>query len=97
MATFVTLINYTEKGIQSIRESPNRADAFIEAAGDMGIRVKEVLWLCGAYDGLLIVEAPDEPTATAAMLSLADAGNVRTQTLRAFDRPDIESILDKMS
>ena len=97
MATFVALVNYTEKGIQSIKESPNRAEAFIEGAQKMGITIKELLWTTGPFDGLVLIEAADEETATAAMLSLADAGNVRTQTLRAYNRSEMSDIVNKMS
>ena len=45
----------------------------------MGVSVKSIYWTSGAYDGLLIVDAPDEPTAAALFLSLAQHGNVKTQ------------------
>jgi uncharacterized protein with GYD domain len=46
--------------------------------------------------GALVLEAADETTATALVAKLASAGNVRTQTLRAFDRGEMEGILGKV-
>ncbi len=50
----------------------------------------------GVHDGVLIFEAADDETATAALLSLAARGKARTKTLRAFDRSEMETILAKM-
>ena len=93
MATFIVLIDYTEQGIQRIRDAPKRAAGFAEAAQKLGITVKEVYWTMGSHDGVLILDAPDDQTATKLLLSLAQAGNVRTHTLRAYERSEIESIL----
>jgi len=57
--------------------------------------VIKAYWTCGAFDGVLIFEATDEESAMAALITLAQAGNVRTQTLRAFGSDEIGSILAK--
>ena len=44
-----------------------------------------------------IVEAPDEAAVAAFGLSLAGAGNVRSQTLRAFTKDEMEKILAKVA
>ena len=36
MATYITLVNYTQKGIEKIKESPNRLDAAKKAFQAMG-------------------------------------------------------------
>ena len=93
MATFIALIDFTEQGIKSIKDSPSRADAFADLAGKLGVTVKNVYWTTGDHDGVLIVDAPDEQTAAALFLTLGRRGNVRTRTLRAFERSEFESIL----
>ena len=62
-----------------------------------GVTVKDVYWTMGAHDAVVIMEASDDKTATAAMLSLASLGNVRTQTLRAFDSSEIKEIISLLS
>ena len=95
MATFITLIEYTGQGIKNIHESPKRADTFIDAAGKLGIEVKEIYWTLGERDGVLILDAPDDQAVAALLLSLGMAGNVRTHTLRDYDRAEMQAILAK--
>ena len=97
MHTFIALLNFTDSGIQNLRDSPHRADMFMEVAERAGVRVKEVYWTLGNHDGVLIIEAPDDETAAAVLLSLGSNGNVRIKTLRAFDWPEFQSVLDRIS
>ena len=97
MATYVLLLNFTDQGIRNVKDTTKRAEAFKRIADKAGGKVKEVYWTLGQYDGVLIFEAPDEPTATALGLSLGSLGNVRTQTLRSFSAEEIGRILAKMS
>ncbi len=94
MADYIVLIDYTDQGIRTIKESPGRADAFRANAKKIGVTVKELYWTSGAHDGVLIVEAPDDKAVSALMLSLVRAGNVRTQTLRAYGPSEMREILD---
>ena len=95
MATYVTLLDYTQKGLDAIKESPQRVAAFRESAGKAGITVKDLYWTTGGHDGVLIMEGPDEKAIMALLLTLSRAGNVRTKTLRAFDQPEMKEILDR--
>jgi uncharacterized protein with GYD domain len=93
MATYVTTMQFTEQGIKAIQDTCKRAAAFKAAAQKMGVKVSEVYWTQGAFDGLILFEAPDDQAATAAMLHLASLGNVRTATARAFSAAEMEKIL----
>jgi uncharacterized protein with GYD domain len=97
MASYVTLINFTAQGETHIQDSTKRAAAFKAGARKMGVKVKEIYWTLGAYDGVLLFEAPDDETAAVALLSLDALGNVRTQTLRAFTAAEMDGILAKVS
>ena len=96
MATFITTIKFTEKGIQGIHESPKRAAAFTVEDKKMGVNVTDIYWTLGSFDGAIIFEAPDDETATAAMLKLASQGNVQTTTARAFEAGAMEKIVGMM-
>lgn len=96
MATFIALVNYTDQGIKDIKESPKRAKAFQDMAKKSGCTVKELYWTQGQYDLITIVEAPDEQAISAVMLSVASLGNVRGQTLRAFNAAEMTAIIKKM-
>lgn len=97
MATYVILSTFTEKGIGSVKQTTKRADAARAAAKEVGVNMREVLWTQGQYDVVSIVEAPDEAAVAAFGLSLAGAGNVRSQTLRAFTKDEMEKILAKVA
>ena len=96
MATFLTTIKFTEQGIKNIKDTCERANAFTAAAGKMGVNVTGIYWTLGAFDGAIVMDAPDEETATALMLQLASLGNVQTQTARAFDADEMKEIVAKM-
>ena len=46
---------------------------------------------------MIACEAPDEATATAALLHLGALGNMRTQTARAFDAAEMQKVLALLS
>ncbi len=95
MATFISLVNLTGQGVRDFKVSPARAAKFKSMAQKAGVTVKEIYWTMGANDVVIIMDAPDEKEATAVMLSLASLGNVRTQTLRAFNSSEMEEIVSK--
>jgi uncharacterized protein with GYD domain len=96
MATYVTLLKFTERGAKDAKDSCKRAAEFKSHAKKHGIEVKEQYWCMGSFDGLIIFEAPDAETATAAMLSLSSRENVTTQTARSFNAAEMAKILGKV-
>ena len=96
MATYIILASFTEQGIRNVKDTAKRADAFKDMAQKAGVTVKEHYWTLGSYDVVTVVEAPDDIAVTALGLSLGALGNVRTQTLRAFSRAEMATILGKM-
>ncbi|MGA7389255.1 MAG: GYD domain-containing protein [Pseudolabrys sp.] len=96
MVTYVVLVNFTDQGIRTVKDTVKRAGAFTDVAKKFGVTTKEVFWTQGRYDIVIIVEAPDEPSAMAASLSLSALGNVRTESLRAFSAADMKAIVAKV-
>jgi uncharacterized protein with GYD domain len=97
MATFITTIKFTKQGVKAIVETKKRADAFKAAAKKMGVKVNEIYWTLGAFDGAIVFDAPDDETASAALLHLGTLGNVQTTTVRAFNGAEMGEILSKLS
>jgi uncharacterized protein with GYD domain len=97
MATYVVLAQFTDQGIRTIKNSPQRASQVEELAKSFGCDMKEVYWTLGHYDVVAIVDAPDEQSFTAFGLALGSAGNVRTQTLRAFNKNEFGAIVGKLA
>ncbi len=96
MATFISLVNFTQQGARDFKASPGRAAKFESMAQKAGATVKAIYWTIGVHDAVIIMEAPDDETAAAVMLHLASFGNVTTQTLRAFDSSEMEKIIAKL-
>jgi uncharacterized protein with GYD domain len=96
MATFVSTIKFTEQGIKAVGETTKRAAAVKAAAKKMKVKVTDVYWTLGPFDGLLVFDAPDDETATALLLHLAAQGNVETTTSRAFRANEMDKVLAKI-
>ena len=95
MATFISLVNFTDQGIRNIKESPDRYAAFKTMAEKVGVNVKGVYYTVGQYDLILVAEGTEEAV-TAALLKVGALGNVRSQTLRAFSSDEMRKIISSM-
>jgi len=95
MATFITLVNFTDQGIKNVKESPERLNAFRGMAEKVGLTVKSVHYTLGQHDMVLIAEGSEEAF-MAAGLKLGSLGNVRTQTLRGFSADEFKKFISKM-
>ena len=97
MPVYVTLLNWTDQGIRNVREAVQRVDSGAQVAEQKyGVRLREVFWTVGPYDYVLLWEAPDEQSMSAFMLELGSLGNVRSTTLRAYDRDEMGGILERL-
>ena len=95
MPSYVTLINWTDQGIKNFKETVDRYGAAQDAMREAGVTFREIFWTIGPYDIVGIVEAPDDETATAALLAVGGQGNIRTTTLRAFDVDEMKGVIAK--
>ncbi len=96
MATYISLIQFTDQGIRNIKDTIKRGDAAIAEAEKMGMKIIEEYWTMGAYDAVVLFDVPDDETMTAFALKVGSLGNVKTQTLRAFRKEEMEGILAKI-
>ncbi|PYL64586.1 MAG: GYD family protein [Verrucomicrobia bacterium] len=96
MAKYVSLLQFTDQGIRNVKDSVKRAAAATAEAEKMGAKVTDAFWTMGAYDVVLLLDSPDDETVSAFSLKLGSLGNVKSQTMRAFRREEMESILAKV-
>jgi uncharacterized protein with GYD domain len=96
MPNYVCLIQFKDQGIRNIKDTVKRGDAAMAEAEKMGMKIVEEYWTMGAYDAVVVVEAPDDETMSAFILKVGSLGNVKGQTLRAFRRNEMERILSKI-
>jgi uncharacterized protein with GYD domain len=92
MSNYVSLLNWTDQGAKSAAASVDRAEAAQKLAADMGGSL-QVYWTMGQCDMVAITEFPDDETAVAFLAKVASLGNVRSQTMRAFDADEVRKIM----
>ena len=95
MPTYVTLMNWTDQGIRTAKQTVQRRDQANALAEKHGASIEQVYWTVGPYDLVTIIEAPDDESATAMLLELGSAGNLRTTTLRAYGREEMSGIIQR--
>jgi uncharacterized protein with GYD domain len=96
MATFISLLSFTDQGIRNIKDSPKRAEAFKEMANKLGVKIKAIYWTLGHYDLVIVMDGKDEAV-TSALLKAGSLGNIRSETLRAFSEAEIGPIIGNAS
>jgi uncharacterized protein with GYD domain len=96
MPHYITLMNWTDQGVRTAKETVHRRDQADALAQKHGARIEQVYWTVGPYDIVTIVEAPDDESATAMLLELGSQGNLRTTTLRAYDREEMSGIIQRL-
>lgn len=95
MATYVSLVNWTEQGAKSYADSVDRTQAATKLAESLGGKIVSILWTMGAYDLVATTEFPDDDSVSAFALKLGSQGNVRTLTMRAYNAADMARIIAK--
>lgn len=93
MPTYVSLASWTEQGIRNVKDTVKRFEMAKQMAGAQGVTLKEIYYLMGAYDALLIVEAPDDAAVSRVTLAAGMQGNTRTVTMRAFSKDEMDALV----
>jgi uncharacterized protein with GYD domain len=93
---YAILMNWTDKGVASAKDTVNRYRAAKQLLESRGGSFDAIAWTIGPYDLVAIVDVPDEETAAAFNLQLAASGNLRSVTMRAFDEDEMNGIIGKM-
>ena len=95
MPTYVVLMNWTDQGARTDKDTVHRREQADALAEKHGARIEQVYWTMGHYDIVAIVEAPDDESVSAMILELTSAGNLRTSTLRAYDHDQMQAIIQR--
>ena len=96
MPTYIRLMNLTEAGVQNIKDVSTQLKNARERASEMGAEVVAFYLTMGRYDAVAIVKAPDAETSAVMALRVAGVGNVRTESLVAFDESQLQGIVDRL-
>ena len=93
MPTFVVLYRFTHQGLKNIKGTVKRAEEIRKENEARGFKVIGTYWTQGQYDLVAVLEAPSEEAMMAGLFNIAEAGNVHSETLRAFTEAEMERIL----
>ncbi len=96
MSTYITLLNWTQQGIQNIKDSPSRLEQAKAATKAAGREMTTFYMTLGQYDMVAVIEAPDDATYAKVVLAIASQGGTRSQTLRAFTEDEYRGIVGSL-
>jgi uncharacterized protein with GYD domain len=92
---YIILARLTDQGVRNIKDTAKRADAAKSEAQRIGGKFT-IYWTFGKYDGIGILEAPNDEAAMEFELRIGSLGNIRTTTLKAFTEEEIARVVDKL-
>ncbi len=93
MPTYITLLKYTQQGIKDIKNSPGRIEAAHKAIEEVGGKLLSYHITMGQYDGVAILDLPDDAMAATVALGVGKLGNATTETMRAFTEEEFGEIV----
>lgn len=96
MALYMTQFGYTQEAWAAMVKNPQDREAGVKALIEkMGGQVLGFYYSFGEYDGVLLLEAPDETTAAAMLMAAIAPGHLRaTKTTCLFT---MEQAMEAMS
>src|SRR3954453_16425910 len=93
MSHYIALVNYNDKGIANVKDSPTRLVRARALLREMGGEFRQVFLTIGCYELGRLYEAADDATAARFSLRLGMSGYVRTTTLKAFPEAAYREII----
>lgn len=96
MATYITLIHFTQQGAAEVKDSAKNLEQAKQMFKAMGAEIKEIYMTLGQYDMIAIAEAPDAETIAKLSLGISSQGGVRGETLRAFSEEEFQKIISSL-
>ena len=90
----VILVDYTDQGRRTIKDSPERAEASKAEAAKLGVQVKDLFYTPGGpHDAAMIIEADGPESINKFMSSVQSLGNVKMKFIRAFSIEEMRKMI----
>ena len=93
MPTYVQLIKWTQAGIETVKDAPERVERARNALKSVGGELKEQYFTFGRYDTIVIAEAPNDEAMAKVSLGIGKMGAGRAETLKAFTETEFYEII----
>ena len=97
MPLYRSLFAYTPEAWAALAQNPeDRTQTLSTLAESLGGRLVSFYYMWGEWDGVVVVEAPDDTTVTAAIVAALGAGHLRaSNTTRLFTAQEMMEALRK--
>jgi uncharacterized protein with GYD domain len=95
VATYIVLYRFTDQGRKNVWRTVERAEEVRKYNEALGFKVLGMYWTQGRYDLISLVDAPSEEAMGAGLFNIAQAGNVTSETLRAFTAEEMQNMMAK--
>jgi uncharacterized protein with GYD domain len=92
METYILLGSFTTQGNRSLPKG-TALDRLAEAVRGAGGKLAGAFYTMGAHDVIAILSMPDGAAMAKLALSIGAEGDLRTLTLRAFDKAAMQPVL----
>ena len=97
MATYIMLLKLSEEAAANIQDAKRGRAAGKKAAAAVGVDWKRsYLLMCGEYDVLIVIDAPNEETMAKFTLLGVMSGAVSTRTMRAFTEGEADQLVGSL-
>ena len=94
MVKGVILVDYTDQGRRTIKDSPDRAEASKAEAAKLGLQVKELFYTPGGpHDAAIVIEAEGPEPINKFMAGIQSLGNVKMKFVRAFSIEEMRKMV----
>jgi uncharacterized protein with GYD domain len=90
----VILVDWTDQGRRTIKDSPDRAEAARAEATKLGVQVKDIFYTPGGpHDAAIIIEAESPEPINKLMCRVQSLGNVKMKFIRAFSIDEMRKMV----
>ncbi len=96
MVTYVVMMKLTDQGIKDIKNAPQRIEAAAKAIEALGGKLTGFWLTAGRYDYVATAEMPSDEVGMTYLLGLGAAGNVKTETMKAYTREQFAEFVKKL-
>jgi uncharacterized protein with GYD domain len=94
MVKGVILVDWTDQGRRTIKDSPDRAETSKAEASKLGIQVKDLFYTPGGpHDAAIVIEAEGPEPINKLMASIQSLGNVKMKFIRVFSIEEMRKMV----
>lgn len=96
MASYVVLGRYTKEGLAQLKDMPEIISRHRANCEKAGIHLVGTWLTMGEYDFVSVYQAPDDQSMVVRILDTAQAGLVKTQTMRALNEEEFAQVVARL-